>query len=235
MPNNIEEELRVAQGLLLRDALNAKIKHEAKAVFEAAMVDDLTNFHSEVNIKYEIRNELMELSMSHEMVDALYTAENPLHDAYLFYCTAERVNQVQLAMFEFLEKVEHEYVANKLYYTVKAEYDNYLKTVKVMLPEEIIALSYKLTLLHDIQASLDPKASTLTTEQIKALYSLEEPLWCIYADWQRRNVTNLDNIKDSIICVADKQADEIEKNTMDIRVSLHNQYEAEQTEEGYDR
>jgi len=224
MPN---DEIKTVKST--RSDIDAKIKREAKSVYDAASADDLTNFHSEASIKCQLRDDLLDISMTDEMLAALSAMQNPLEDAYRFYCASDKMNQTYLAMFEFLDKVEHDFVADKLYNIVKTEYDTYLNKVKAMPPDEIIKEAYKITTLYDIQIMFDPETSTLSTEQMKAICSLDDPLWCMYNEWQRRDITHMDDIADAVKDVADKQAAELNESKVDPIIAPDCE-----TEEGYE-
>jgi hypothetical protein len=164
-----------------------------------------------VEIKHRIRNELYEIFMSDEMVEALTIKDNVLDDAYCFYLEEHKDNQVFLAMSEYLEKAEHDYLAERVYDRAKLAYEDYVDEVKTWPPQKIVDEAYKLTMLYDIHISLEPiPESSLTTEQLKGLMSLDNPLWCLYDEWQRRDFSYMDDIKDVITETADERAVEID-------------------------
>jgi hypothetical protein len=198
------------KGFPTRDDLNEKINREAKIVFDAASEDDLTGFHSEVEIKHQIRDALRETSMTDYMMYALYVADNALDEAYRFYKEESGSDQIHLAVWEYLDKAEHDYLAGRVFDRAKLEYEDYVDTVKEMPPEKIIAEAYKLTILYDLHISLEPETSQFSTEQLRALISLDSPLWILYDEWQRRDFTHMDDIKDVITEVADERAGENE-------------------------
>jgi len=200
------------KGFPTRDSLNERIKREAKDVFDSASLDDLTNLHSGVEIKHQLRNELCDIFMSDEMIQALTLKDNVLDDAYRFYLKEHKDNQVFLAVFDYLEKQEHDYLAERVFDRAKLAYEEYVDEVKKMPPEKIIDEAYKLTMMYDLHISLDPVTSNYTTEQLKGLMSCASPLWSLYDEWQRRDWTYMDDIKDVITDVADREAAEIEDN-----------------------
>jgi len=198
------------KGFPTRDSLNERIKREAKDVFDSASLDDLTNLHSGVEIKHQLRNELCDIFMSDEMIQALTLKDNVLDDAYRFYLKEHKDNQVFLAVFDYLEKQEHDYLAERVFDRAKLAYEEYVDEVKKMPPEKIIDEAYKLTMMYDLHISLDPVTSNYTTEQLKGLMSCASPLWSLYDEWQCRDWTYMDDIKDVITDVADREAAEIE-------------------------
>lgn len=192
-----------------RDELNEKILHEAKAVFDVATEDDLTSFHSEVEVKHKIRNELLGIYMTDEMVHALHTTDNVLDDAYKLYLELDYEEHVHLAVLEYLDKAERRYLADRVYDRVKSEYDSCVDDIKQMPPEKIVEEMYILTTLYDIHISLDPESSSFSVEQLKALLTLEAPLlWNLYNEWMRRDWTYMDQLKATIIDVANCCASE---------------------------
>ncbi len=198
------------KGFPTRESLNEKIKREAEAVFATASEGDLTGFHSEVELKQRIRDELHEIFMSEEMVQALTVKDNVLDDAYRFYLEENKDNQVFLAVFEYLEKAEHDYLAERVFDRAKLAYEDYVDEVKTLKPQEIIDAAYKLTTLYDIYISLEPiDESSLTTKQLRGLMSLDNPLFELYDEWQSRDDSRMDEIKDVIIETADERAAEI--------------------------
>jgi len=204
------------KGFPTRDSLNERIKREAKDVYDSASLDDLTNLHSGVEIKHQLRNELCDIFMSDEMIQALTLKDNVLDDTYRFYLKEHKDNQVFLAVFDYLEKQEHDYLAERVFDRAKLAYEEYVDEVKQMPPEKIIDEAYKLTMMYDLHISLDPVTSNYTTEQLKGLMSCASPLWSLYDEWQRRDWTYMDDIKDVITDVADREAAEIEDNDYEI-------------------
>jgi len=204
-------ENTLEKGFPTRDELNERIVCEAKEVFKQALSDDFAH-DSEVEVKHRIRNELCDIFMSDEMVQALMLKDNVLEDAYRFYLKEHKDNQVFLAVFDYLEKQEHDYLAERVFDRAKLAYEEYADEVKKMPPEKIINEAYKLTMMYDLHISLDPVTSDYTTEQLKGLMSCASPLWSLYDEWQRRDWTYMDDIKDVITDVADREAAEIGDN-----------------------
>lgn len=200
------------KGFPTRDDLNGKIEREAKRAFESASEDDLTSLHSEAEIKCQLRNALRDTSMTDEMIQALYIKDDVLGDAYRFFTEESKDNQVFLAMYEYLEKAEHDYLAGKVFDRAKLEYGDYIDSVREMPADKVIEEAYKITALHDIHISLDPGTSKFSTEQLRALHSLASPLWSLYDEWMRRDVSHMDGIKEVIYDVADETVIENNKN-----------------------
>lgn len=212
----------------IRSNLNEKIKREAKRIYDLASSEDLTSFHSEVEIKYQICNELYNIFMSDEMVQALMLKDNALDDAYRFYLEENRDNQVFLAVSDYLEKEERSYLADKLYDRVKAEYDEHLGEVKTWPPEKIIDEAYKLTILYDFMCSLDSYLdATLSTERLKALLSLDNPLWSMYQEWMRSDYSHMDDIRDVIMQTADERVSEMREKSVEADHDLEDEDELE--------
>jgi hypothetical protein len=204
------------KGWPTRDDLNEKIKREAKEVFDSASTDDLTGFHSEVEIKHQLLGALRDTSMTDETVQALWIKDNVLDSVYRFFVEESKDNQIHLAVWEYLDKAERAYLAERVFDRAKLEYEDYVDRVKEMPPEKIIDEAYKLTILYDLHISLEPETSKFSAEQLKALLSLDSPLWSLYNEWQRRDVTYLYDMKDVIEDVADEQAAMIEDESYEI-------------------
>jgi hypothetical protein len=212
-----------------RNDFNDKIRREAKEIFDLASEDDLTNFHSEVEIKTKLRDELLDASMTDETVQALWAKGNVLESAYRFFTEESKDNQVHLAMFEYLEKTEHEYLAEKVFDMVKAEYESYIDEVKKMPPEKIVDEAYKISILYDIYISLDPDTSSVSAERLRALHSIDKPLWCLYHTWMKRDITYMDDITDVIKDVANERIAENAKSSFDVD---YNPFEYDEVEDG---
>ena len=217
MPENKSEKVSAT-----RSDLNQKIESEAKKVFNSASSEDLSNFHSEVEIKYKIRNELYNMFMSDEMIQALWTKDNTLDDVYRFYVDENKDNQVFLALFEYLEKAEHEYIDGMLYDRIKAEYETRLEEIRKMPPNEIIEKAYELVMLEDIRIAFECD-NELDTEQVKALLSLESPLWSVYHDWKKSDFSQMDDIRYVINETANETASEMGENSYEPDNDLENE------------
>ena len=121
----------------------------------------------------------------------------------------------------------HDVIADKLFERVKKEYEEYIAFVKKMSPEKIIDEAYKLTTLHDLYTSLDPGTYDLTTEQLSALFSMEDPLWCLYHEWMRCDFTLMNDMRYVVSCVADENLPENEKQQHCAVKHLHHAVEAD--------
>jgi hypothetical protein len=205
------------KGFPTRSDLNAKLDREAEAAFKTASEGDLTSFHSEAEIKCQLRDALRATSMTDEMVQALYVKDDALDDAYRFFTEESKDNQVYLAVWEYLDKAEHGYLAERVYDRVTLEYEDYKDEVKNWPPQKIMdEAAYKLVLCGDIRTSLDPMTSKLSTEQLKALLSFPSPLWNIYEEWQDRDDTHMDELTDTIRDAADERAMENKEQECEI-------------------
>jgi hypothetical protein len=202
----------VDKGFPTRDALDEKINRELKTVFDAASTDDLTSLYSEVEIKSKIRNEFLLTHMSDAVVQALYITDDVLDDAYRFCIKSNYSDHVLLAVTEYLENAEHDYLAERVYNRVVLEYNNYLDDIKEMPPDVIIKEAYEIVALADIKISLDPEMSVFDTDQLRALYSLFNPLRSIYDEWLDRDDSRMDDITDTISDLANKLIPENDKN-----------------------
>ena len=198
------------KGFPTRGELNEKIVQEAKRVFDAASEDDLTSFHSEVEIKTQIRNELCDTSITDERIYALWVKDDAIEDAYRFFVEESKDNQVYLAVWEYLEKAEHDYLADRLYDRAKLEYEDYVDRVKEMPVDKVIEEAYKLTIMYDLQISLE-FAHQYEPETIKALYSLPSPLVSLYDEWMKGGGSHMDEIRNVIFDVANERAAEIKE------------------------
>jgi hypothetical protein len=78
-----------------------------------------------------------------------------------------------------------------------------------MTPDEIINAAYEITVLYDIMVSFEPEAELLSTQQIRALLTLESPLWFVYHYWQGEDNAQLDQITSTIKNIADTAAFEV--------------------------
>jgi len=204
------------KGFPTRNELNEKIECEYKKVFGAASEDDLTSFHSEVEVKSKIRSELRDISMTVEMIQALWIKDDVLGDAYQFFTEESKDNQVHLAVFEYLENAEHDYLAERVFDRVTLSYEDYLDEVKKLPVDKIIEAAYKIVIFSDIQTSLDPCTSNFDTTQLRAIASFADPLWSIYEEWQDRDVSHMDDLTDTIKDAADRQTAANKENEYEI-------------------
>jgi hypothetical protein len=216
----------IEKGLPSRDSLNEKIIIEAKKVFDSATEDDLTSFYSEVEIKHKLRDALCDTSMTSEMIQALYIKDDVLDEAYLFYKEKGRDNQVYLAVWEYLEQAEKEYLTDRIYDRIKIEYDAYINEVKKMPPENIIDEAYKLTIFYEFLCAFEGE-HRFNEVQLKALLSFDNPLLSLYHEWQRRDWTMQDDIKDVIKDTAHERT----KENGDIETETEQDYADEDEQE----
>ena len=189
----------------MRDSLIEKMALEASEAVKAASLDGLTGFHSEAEVKCRIRDELNRMSMTDEMVQALYAADNVLDDACRFCMEADLADQVFLAVSGYLEKTERDYLAKRAFDRVTLEYNGYIDKAKAMPADKIVEEMYAITALYDLHISLEPGTSDFSTERLRALDTLDSPLWSLYEEWMSRDCTHMDEIKDVILTVADER------------------------------
>jgi hypothetical protein len=208
-----------------RDDLNKKIEREAKIVFDSASADDLTNFHSEAEIKHQIRNALYDVSMTDEMIKALIMTDDVLDGVYRLYLEEDMVGQVYLAVFDYLEKAEHDYLAERVFDRAILSYEAYIDEVKKMPPDKIIEEAYKIVALNEIKTGLDPYTSNINTDRLMALNALGDPLWNIYHEWMKCDVSHIDNITDTINETADKRIAENTDNSFENEHEDEDEYE----------
>ena len=193
----------LGKGFPTRDDLTSKLDREAESLHSSGLIGD------EYNAKRAIYTALRETSMTDEMVQALIVTDNVLDAAYNFFIEDNAADQIYLAVWKYLDKAEHDYLADRVYDRAKMEYEDYIDMVKEKSKDQIIAEAYKITILYDLQCSLDPYPySSLSTERLKALHSHASPLWSLYDEWQSRDCSYMEDIKDVIIDTADRINDE---------------------------
>lgn len=202
--------VQTLENQVARNEFNKKIAREAKAVFDAANEDDLTSFYSEVTVKCKIRNELQTMYLTDEMVQALYMTENTLDDAFKFYLKSDMHDQIHLVMFDYIEQAEYNYIANMIFDKVKAEYDVFYEEVKKSPRDSIIEEAFKIAPMYDLYISLSPERKLFSVEQLKALLTLEKPLWELYDEWLGRDSTYMDDMRGIIEDVANEQVPDLD-------------------------
>jgi len=215
------------KGFPTRQELNEKIEREYKAVYNATTEGDLDAFHSEVQCKAQLRFELQDIFLSDEAVQALFIKDNALEEAYQFYLESDRVGEFFLTATDYAEKAERDYLAFRAFDRVKLEYEDFIDSVKEMPVNKIIDEAYKITIMHDLHIHLEPETSSFSIERLRALHSLDSPLWSLYHEWQRRDWTHSEDINDVIMSVADENAAENKENNFEDEEDL-------ETEEGYE-
>ena len=212
-----------------RNDLNEKIQLESAVVFSSASEDDLTNYHSQVEVKSKIRNALLDTSMTDEMVQALYIKDDILTDAYCFFTEYSKDNQVHLAVWDYLDKAEHDHIAEMLYERIEAEHTDFIRKIKLLPPEKIVENAYRITIMDEILCCLDPGVSDFDTEKLKALLSLEHPLDGIYYEWMDNDRSIIEDLEDTIRTAADRIIEEKDKaNSDDNELDYEDEDEDEQ-------
>ena len=83
-----------------------------------------------------------------------------------------------------------------LYEKLMAEYENCIKELKSMSPDEIISHSYEKTFKEELLLYFE--YDNLPQEKAKALYKLKNPLEDLYKSWLKSDVSYIDLIRDTI-------------------------------------
>jgi hypothetical protein len=203
------------RGYPTRDGLNEKLNREADNLADASREVAEGQQYSEYGAKRLIYKGLRETAMTDEMVQALFVTDGALDKAYRFYTDECKDEQIHLAVWQFLDKAEHDYLAARVFDRVKLAYDDFVDRVMDKAPSEIVDAAYRLSMMNDICISLEPKTSEYSTEQLKALMSLPEPLSYLFAEWQSRDYTLMDEIKEVITETANELAAEIEEQSFE--------------------
>ncbi|MCL2253588.1 MAG: DUF3848 domain-containing protein [Lachnospiraceae bacterium] len=209
--------------IFIRNDLTAKIADEYQKVYDAATEDDLTSFHSEVYIKYQFRDAFYDLPINIETVRELLKKDNALEEAYQFYLADNKDGQVYLVLYDYLDRVECDYLAGLVHEKVKAEYSEFINEVIKLPPKEIVEEAYKIATLTEINIIFEPEISEFNKEQLTALLSIDDPLWGVYREWQSLDITFMDEIMNVIREMADFQMAENEAENYDITSSFDEQ------------
>ena len=210
------------KGFPTRDDLNDKIDREAKTLNDEGEKAVKGRALSENLEKMNFRNILYSMPMTDETVQALYIKDNVLDELYVQSFEFQEIGDYYDYVSDYLEREEHDYLAERVYDRVTLEYEDYKDEVKTWPPEKIIEeAAYKLTVFDDIQTSLDPETSDFSTEQLKALWSLSSPLWDIYHEWQDRDDSRMDELTDTIRDAANERAKENTENSYETDFGSH--------------
>jgi len=180
--------------------------------------------YSEYDVKAIILEALYNAPMSDEIIQALFLQGSVLGDVYGLLIE-KGYGEFYEAAFEYIEKTEHDYLAERVFDRVLLEYEDFVDEMKMKPPEKIIDEAYKISIMYDLYISLDPCTSNFSTEQLRALHSLDSPLWELYNEWQRRDFTHMDDIKDVITDVADEQTGENQDMDFEDEDELEDGYE----------
>lgn len=89
----------------------------------------------------------------------------------------------------------------KLYQRMSVEFEKFKNWLLEQPPEEILHQSYDYTVYEDILFSLE--YDDLSRERCCALLKSKSPLYDIYREYDKRDSSRMDEIKDTIICRAD--------------------------------
>ncbi len=86
---------------------------------------------------------------------------------------------------------------DKLYEKMTAEQDKYRKWLLSLPPQEILNHAYEYTVREDVMCSLED--IELDERDAVALLKSPAPLEDIYKDWQKRDPTYMEDIRDTIL------------------------------------
>lgn len=86
---------------------------------------------------------------------------------------------------------------NKLYERMKEEQDHYKEWLLSQPPDEILNHAYEYSVREDVLASLEDIA--LDGRDARALLNSPSPLADIYKDWQKRDPTYMEDLRDTIL------------------------------------
>ena len=86
---------------------------------------------------------------------------------------------------------------NKLYERMKEEQDHYKEWLLSQPPDEILNHAYEYSVREDVLASLEDV--DLDGKDARALLKSPSPLADIYKDWQKRDPTYMEDIRDTIL------------------------------------
>ena len=200
---------------LTKDDLIDKLDREVENLTDEGYKPVRGRALSENLEKINFRTMLYNMPMSDEMIEALCAKDNVLDELYKMALSTDEINDYFDFVADYAANAEHEHVANKLYGRLADEYNEYIDGVKKLPPEKIIDEAYKITMSSDIKFSFDD-CSKFSTEQLKAIMSLENPLWELYQEWQDRDCTYMDSITEMIEEVADNHIENSEENTFEI-------------------
>jgi hypothetical protein len=198
------------KGLPIKDDLIVKINNELSELtrdMTARKEEPIANLLAEDSAKTAIRNALHNTPLTDYQIQALFIADNVLDDIFYFYQDSGAKGDIYSVVSDFVSNAEKEYLIDRVYDRIKIEYDAYVDEVMKMPPEKIIDEAYKLTISYEFLCAFDGEPR-LTAEQLKAIMTFDDPLWSLYHEWQRRDWTMQDDIRDVIRDTADEQAAE---------------------------
>jgi len=204
------------KGFPTRDNLIDKIDNEVKSLNDEGEKAVKGRDLSENQEKMNFRNILYNTPMSAEMIEALYIKDNILDELYVQSFEFGEIGDYYDFVSEYVEKTEHEYLADRVFDRVKLEYEIFIDEIKEKPVDKIIDEADKISLMYDLYIALDPYVSDLSTERLRVLKSLDSPLWSLYHEWQRRDWTYSEDISDVIRETADGQISEIGENEYDL-------------------
>jgi hypothetical protein len=188
------------KGLLIKDDLIEKVNKELTELTRdmAARKDEpIANLLAEDSAKAAIRNALHNTPLTDYQIQALFIADNVLDDVYKSYQENGAKGDIYAVVSVFVKNAEKEYLIDRVYDRMKTEYDAYVDEVKKMPPEKIIDEAYKLTIFYEFLCAFDGEPR-FTVEQLKAVMTFDDPLWSMYCEWQSRDWTLQDDIRDVI-------------------------------------
>jgi len=94
----------------------------------------------------------------------------------------------------------NEELNTQLYQKMFAEQEQYRKWLLTQPPEEILNHTYEYTMREDILLSLE--YNDLSDKQCGALLKSPCPLGDVFKDWEKRESSHMEEIKDTIECRA---------------------------------
>jgi len=189
-------------GLISKDDLNEILYSELYNLPDDAKEKAEGEEYSEYEVKSGILDALYTVPLTDEQIKAFLALPNILDEACEFYKYDGKDGLFFDAAFGFLYKTECEYLTGQLHTKAEADYDKYITEISRKPSDEIIREAYTINTLNEILSVINLGVPLFRVEQIKALLSLDEPLWHLFHKWQSNDYT----LRDDMIYVIEETA-----------------------------
>lgn len=216
MTRLLDVETIIKNGLPMINDLHEKLKVESISLVKNAKKENIEGKLPEYEAKLAIYNALFDVHISDMVIPFLLQTENVLDSIYRVY-DESKDNQIYTVVNDYLEKVEYDFKADKLFNRVVSEYKDFICRVKELPPKKIIEKAYELTFLYDIVCCLNPKQNIiLSNERINSLMSVDKPLRSLYIEWLDRGYDYAGDLVNMIKKTVGESASEVEENDNEI-------------------
>lgn len=197
-----------------KEGVIKRIDEELKMFEESVPVakrDDI--FFNDLQVKTAFRNALYNTPLTERMAGLVEKLDNILDRMFDYWTKLdyETLNLERNDFYEvthrFLEQLDYDDRNRQLYERASNEYAEFLENLKGKTPQQIIDVAYEVVMKADILSLLE--YHDLDKKQINILLTMQNPLDCIYTEWQHSDYSYMDMLRDSMNSLIDTQEHEL--------------------------